>query len=403
MNYFSLLGLGNLCTLIVNRGTLRRGSFLVSGLCWCRVRTMNDEFGTSVDSAGPSMPVQISGWRDLLPPPGELALEVQTQQMAERAVAIRMDKKNETESLRAMEAVEEKRSEFRERYETARKEKIAKGQLELSVSYQINDELRKDQKTRAKPPRLSLILKCDVEGTLQAIKTVLDSYNANDQVQLDIVSTGVGSLNESELELAAETKAHIFCFNNNASQRLSMMAKDLKVPLHQFNVIYSLVAHLKALLTERIPAVTERRLVAEGTVLAEYRIPDGLQKKQPVAGLRVDWGKMERDNTIWRFTRQKKMVKEREENAKSAANLRGQKQSEEEAGAKEPELVTVTLYEGKIQSMQREKLAVTSASVEMNIGVTVEDKNIRYKEDDHVEVFEDVQLMQQLNWTPPGF
>uniref|UniRef100_A0A914HSJ8 Tr-type G domain-containing protein n=1 Tax=Globodera rostochiensis TaxID=31243 RepID=A0A914HSJ8_GLORO len=370
------------------------GSFLVSGVCWARVRTMNDEFGASVDSAGPSTPVQVSGWRDLLPPPGELALEMDSQQKAQEAVAYRKEKKREAEMLKEMETIEEKRSQLRQHYETARKEKITKGETELSVSYQMQEELRKADSAQPKAPRFPLLLKCDVEGTLQAVQTVLDLYDANDRVQLDIVDTGVGALNENDLELAGQTGAHIFCFNVHVSKRLSLMAKDQNVPLHQFNVIYKLVDRLKELLSDHLPIVKERQLVAEGTVLTEYRIMDGLKKKQPVAGLRVDWGRMEKDDVIWRFTRQKKVVKEGDANAKAAATS---------AGADSPKFGTVTIYEGPIQSMQREKSVISSASAEMNIGVTVEDKNIRYKPDDRVEVFKDVQLPQQLNWNPPGF
>ncbi|KAI3415695.1 hypothetical protein GPALN_005287 [Globodera pallida] len=356
-----------------------------------------------VDSAGPSTPVQVSGWRDFLPPPGELALEMDNQQKAQEAVAYRKEKKREAEMLKEMETIEEKRSQLRQHYETARKEKITKGEMELSVSYKIQEELRRADSAQPKAPRFPLLLKCDVEGTLQAVQTVLDSYDANDQVQLDIVATGVGALNENELELAAQTGAHIFCFNVHVSQRLSLMAKDQNVPLHQFNVIYKLVDRLKELLAEHIPIVKERQLVAEGTVLTEYRIMDGLKKKQPVAGLRVDWGRMEKDGFIWRFTRQKKVVKEGDANAKAAATSAGAQRPNEAAGAEPPKFVTVTIYEGPIQSMQREKSVISSASAEMNIGVTVEDKNIRYKEDDRVEVFKDVQLPQQLNWNPPGF
>uniref|UniRef100_A0A183CA66 Tr-type G domain-containing protein n=1 Tax=Globodera pallida TaxID=36090 RepID=A0A183CA66_GLOPA len=343
------------------------------------------------------------GWRDLLPPPGELALEMDNQQKAQEAVAYRKEKKREAEMLKEMETIEEKRSQLRQHYETARKEKITKGEMELSVSYKIQEELRRADSAQPKAPRFPLLLKCDVEGTLQAVQTVLDSYDANDQVQLDIVATGVGALNENELELAAQTGAHIFCFNVHVSQRLSLMAKDQNVPLHQFNVIYKLVDRLKELLAEHIPIVKERQLVAEGTVLTEYRIMDGLKKKQPVAGLRVDWGRMEKDGFIWRFTRQKKVVKEGDANAKAAATSAGAQRPNEAAGAEPPKFVTVTIYEGPIQSMQREKSVISSASAEMNIGVTVEDKNIRYKEDDRVEVFKDVQLPQQLNWNPPGF
>ena len=91
-------------------------------------------------------------------------------------------------------------------------------------------------------------------------------------------------------------------FNSPVNYRIQELAKQKNVPLEQFHVIYKLVERLKELLNAQLKPLTERRLLGAGTVIHEYRLADGAKKRQPVAGIRVDWGTMERSGT-WRFVR----------------------------------------------------------------------------------------------------
>lgn len=162
---------------------------------------------------------------------------------------------------------------------------------------------------------MPIILKCDVDGTKQALQDVLATYDAHDQVRLEIVASNVGPLNEQDLELADDTGgtteelmaihsilAHILAFNSPINYRIQELAKQKNVQMEQFHVIYKLVERLKELLNERLTPITERRLLGAGTVIHEYRLADGAKKRQPIAGIRVDWGTMEKSG-IWRFVR----------------------------------------------------------------------------------------------------
>lgn len=90
----TLQGLGKLCTMIVSRGTLKKGSVIVAGNTWGKVRSMVDEFGKQMTEAGPSTPVKIAGWRDDLPAPGETILEVENEVRARKVVQLRQERED---------------------------------------------------------------------------------------------------------------------------------------------------------------------------------------------------------------------------------------------------------------------------------------------------------------------
>ncbi|PAV58863.1 hypothetical protein WR25_08863 isoform A [Diploscapter pachys] len=120
-------GIGKVTTLVVARGTLRKGAVLVGGATWCKVRTMTDENGKEMKEAGPGTPVRISGWRDDLPNPGDLIIEAESTDKATKAVAYRVAKEMETKAKKDWGEIEEKRRVAREEYVANRKELYSKG------------------------------------------------------------------------------------------------------------------------------------------------------------------------------------------------------------------------------------------------------------------------------------
>ena len=218
-------GLGKVCTMIVRRGTLRKGAILVAGRTWARVRTLHDEFGNPLAEAGPSMPVRVAGWRDELPSPGDLILEIATggEAHAQQIVAYRETRLQDVKAdqayvckilvahafyvhkSRLQEKIEAQREADRERYLANRQEKHAKGWRYGSTIRGI--EHRKHRFTKASDedakPTVRLILRTDVDGTLEAIQQVLDSY-ADPSVDLVLVDAAVGPPIEEIVEIAAE-------------------------------------------------------------------------------------------------------------------------------------------------------------------------------------------------------
>ncbi|KAI6226839.1 Tr-type G domain-containing protein [Aphelenchoides besseyi] len=362
-------GLGKVCTMIVKRGTLKNGAVLIAGTTWGKVRTMQDEFGKAVRSAGPSTPVRIAGWRDELPSPGEVILEVpEGESRAMEIAKLRSEREINKKAELEQDVIEAKRSVERKIYEENRAKKFQKGFAYGSTLRLIHHKIHKHTKERTEDthPTIRLILRTDVDGTLEAIQNVLDTYDSP-EVDLQIVDAAVGPPIEEIVEIAAEFKAIIYCFNTSISANVRKMAIEKNVQIEQFNVIYRLVAALKEKLDQVYGPTIERKLVAEGHVLKQFLITDRLRKKLPIAGTLVDWGVMKKSN-IYRFIRKGDII-----------------------------------YEGTIESLKHEEEFVSEAKINTEVGIALGDKSVRFKEDDQVEAYEEVTVERHVNWHPPGF
>ncbi|VDM42319.1 unnamed protein product [Toxocara canis] len=322
-------GVGKVCTVIVQRGTLTKGCVLVAGTSWAKVRLMTDEFNRIVKEAGPSSPIRVAGWRDSLPSPGERIIQVDSEARAQRAVEYRISKKMEQKA-------------------------------ELDWEHRLEKEVSDGK------PCLKMMIHSDVDGTLEALLKVLETYTSQ-KVELQLVDFGVGPPCEKDIELAAGTGAIIYCFNTMIGAPIKRLADRLNVPVERFNVIYHLVDDLKSRLSACLPDEIEHKLVAEGRVLKEFLISDRGRKKKPIAGVRVIWGNFTKSN-IYRFQRG-----------------------------------NTVYYEGNVESMKCEAESVTSAKTNEEVGLALANKAIRFEEGDVVNVYEKIAVKQTIDWNPPGF
>uniref|UniRef100_A0A7E4VST8 Tr-type G domain-containing protein n=1 Tax=Panagrellus redivivus TaxID=6233 RepID=A0A7E4VST8_PANRE len=364
-------GLGKVCTMVVQRGTVKRGSVLVAGTAWGRVRSLTDEHNKTLKEAGPSTPARISGWRENLPPPGEAILEVESEQRAQEVIEFRRRRIMDERAEKDRDVIEARRSEEREIYLQNRQKLLNKGMRYGSTYHHV---VMKEAKKRAmeatseptEKPVLRVIIRSDVDGTLEALLNVLDTYDSQ-LCDLQIVDFGVGAPIDNHIELAAETNAVIYCFNTPISAGIRTLANSKDVTVEQFNVIYRLIDALKDKLSSQIPPKTELKQVGEGHVLKEFLITDRGKKKQPIAGCLVDWGVFKK-TSIFRVLRGSEIV-----------------------------------YEGPVESLKCENEFVSQAKTNTEVGVFLSDKNIRFKEDDTIEVLDKETVPQVIDWHPAGF
>ncbi|KAF8383541.1 hypothetical protein PRIPAC_72683 [Pristionchus pacificus] len=360
-------GLGKVCTVLVSRGTLRKGKILVAGTAYTRVRTMTDEHGKEVNEALPGAPLRISGWKDSLPSPGDIVLEASDSNRAEKAIKWRKRIEMEEKAEKDWMETEGSRKADREKYLEMRQALLNRGQRFGSTLRHIahkKEQLRKSEDDGH--PKLKILLRTDVEGSLEAILEVISTYSST-RCNLQLVDFGVGPPTEKEIEMAETAGAMLYTFNVDTPSSIRRCASESGVEIRPFNVVYRLVDALKDDLSKALPEETERVLIGEGHVLKEFLISDRNRKKQPIAGVLVDWGDFQR-NCVFRFSR----------------------------GGE-------AYYEGSIESMKCNLEVVSSAKTNTEVGLALDDKKIRFKEDDTVEVFEEKQVKQTIDWFPPGF
>ncbi len=253
-------GRGSTATVIVERGTLKNGDALVCGEVYCRVKTMVDDRGKILKSAGPATPVKVAGWSST---PGSGAkFEVV---------------KNEREAKRMAEAAaeERKRSEFSDTQDA-------------SKAATVEDLFEAIATTKKKS--LRVIIKADVHGSAEALADSLKLIEST-KVDLKVLSTGVGMITKNDVSLASASEAALVGFNVKLDNGVLGLAKHHGVRIIQHNIIYELIATVEEAMTDLLDAELHERK----TGAAEVRQIFNIGKNRYVAGCMITEGKIIRD------------------------------------------------------------------------------------------------------------
>ncbi|XP_078413069.1 translation initiation factor IF-2, mitochondrial isoform X3 [Cetorhinus maximus] len=195
-------GKGPVTTAIIQRGTLTKGCVLVAGKSWAKVRLMFDENNKPMKTAGPSTPVEIVGWKEL-PSAGDEILEVESEQRAREVLDWRKYVETQEKNKDDFEVIEAKQKEH---YETYKKERESFSSMNWrqrkSAMYKANKHLmatRPKERTEIDEHSLPIIVKGDVDGSVEAILNILDGYDADEQCKLKLVHFGVGDISENDI------------------------------------------------------------------------------------------------------------------------------------------------------------------------------------------------------------
>jgi translation initiation factor IF-2 len=252
-------GKGPVATILVLSGTLRRGDVLLVGAVFGRVRAMLDENGKAVDSAGPSIPVEIQGLTDV-PAAGDESMVLLDERKAREIALFRQGK-------------------FRD-------VKLAKQQaakLENMFEQMAEGEIR----------ALPLIIKADVQGSQEALVQSLNKLSTG-EVKVTVVHAGVGGISESDINLAAASKAVVIGFNTRADVGARKAAESLGVDIRYYNIIYAAVDEVKAALSGML--APEKREVILG--LVEIRQVFRISRIGAIAGCMVLSGLVKRNASV---------------------------------------------------------------------------------------------------------
>ncbi len=250
-------GRGPVATVLVQTGTLLPGDIIVAGNEWGRVRALVDDRGRHVEEAGPAMPVEVLGLQG-------------TPQAGDRFAAVNNE-------ARAREI-----TEYRQRL--ARDKAVAKhagqrGSLEQMMSQLQTSGLKE----------FPLIIKGDVQGSIEAISAALDKLGT-DEVRARIVHSGAGAITESDVTLAETSGAAIIGFNVRANPQARQAAEQAGIDIRYYNIIYNLVDDVKAAMSGLLSPERRETFLGNAEILEVFHIT----KVGKVAGCRVTEGRVER-------------------------------------------------------------------------------------------------------------
>ena len=250
-------GRGPVATILVQRGTLRVGALVVAGSHWGRVRAFIDDKGQAVETAGPSMPVEVLGFSGA-PEAGDRVAVVGTEARA-REIA-----------------------EYRERQR--REKAVARGP---AVRTSLSDMMSNLKATGRK--ELPLVLKGDVQGSVEAISAAVEKLG-NEEVVARVIHAGVGGVTESDVTLAEASKAVIVGFNVRAHKEARDLAEHAGIEIRYYNIIYNLVDDVKAALSGMLSPTLRETMLGNAQILELFHI----SKIGSVAGCRVTDGVVQR-------------------------------------------------------------------------------------------------------------
>jgi len=270
-------GRGAVATVIVQRGTLKVGDTLLCGSAYCRVRSLLDSLGRQVKSAPPSTPVRVIGWVE-----------------APEVGAKFESRKNERA---AKKEAEEYEHQLKLRLASQQQEG-PEGKSEGSPS--IEDLFAAIEKQEKKS--LSVLLKADVAGSLEALASSLEAIDS-EKVDLDIIHQDVGHISKNDVELAKASGATIIGFNTRMENGVQGLAKHHGVMIYQHNIIYELIHIVQDAMADLLePELVEKKLGS-----AEVRQVFSIGKGRKVAGCMVVEGHIRRDG-FGRLIRGDKMI-----------------------------------------------------------------------------------------------
>lgn len=313
-------GRGPVATVLIQSGELHKGDMVLAGLEYGRVRALLNDNGQTIDVAGPSMPVQVLGLSGI-PRAGDEVLVVPDERKA-REVAL-----------------------FRQgRYRDVKLARKTGSSLEGMFS----------QMGEAETKKLAIVLKADVQGSVEAITDALTKLST-DEVKVDVLASGVGGITESDVNLALASRAIIIGFNVRAESSAKRIVDQENIDMRYYSVIYDLVDEVKKALSGLLAPEFKEEIVGVAEVRDVFRSP----KYGAIAGCMVIEGTVKRNNPI-RVLRN-----------------------------------NIVIYEGSLESLRRFKDDVLEVRQGTECGIGVKNYN-DVKPGDKIEVFETIEVKRQL-------
>ena len=311
---------GTVATLIVQLGQLRKGDILLTGTTYGKVRAMFNEVGEEVMQAGPSTPVEILGLTEV-PSAGDDAMVVADDRKAREVASYRLE----------------------------RDKKLKLAQAQATNVENLFSQLQND-----KVKTLHIVLKADVQGSVEAIRESLSKLN-NEEVAVKLIASGVGGISESDVNLARTSNAMVIGFNVRADSGARGLVEREGLMMKYYSVIYHVLDDIKQLLSGMLDPKIEEKIVGTAQVRDVFRS----SKIGAIAGCMVQEGLVKRNRPI-------RVLRD-----------------------------NIVIYEGELESLRRFKEDVSEVRNGMECGIGVKHYN-DVKVGDQIEVFEVNEITREL-------
>lgn len=279
----SIKQVGKSASVLVKRGTLRLGDYIVAGKTWAKIRVLRNEAGVEIAVAPPGTPVEVLGWRDL-PEAGEQILQSPDEGKAKTAIEYRQEM---AERLESSAQLAEHEQRIREK---AAADEAAAAAAANGVEAPVED---------AEPGVIlqNIIVKADVAGSVEAVCGTVQEIG-NHEVQTKVLRSSVGPISEYDVDHAATSKSIIVNFNNAIAPHIRQRADENKVRIIDHSVIYHVADEIKDALSDLLPHTITHRVLGEADILQVFAINLKKRVSQNIAGCKIRNGAIKRTSTV---------------------------------------------------------------------------------------------------------
>ena len=313
-------GRGAVMSVLVQQGTLRKGDIILAGLEYGRIRALFDETGKQIESAGPSIPVEILGLSGVAQA-GDDFMVVPDEKRAREVAAFRQAKHREAKLARQAPKLED-----------------------------LLQRIESDKTATT----LNLVLKADVQGSVEALRSTLTDLS-NAEVKINIISSGIGGINESDVNLAIASNAIIIAFNVRANVEARKLMESNSIDVHYHNIIYDVINQVKKAISGALAPEIQERVVGMAQVREVFRS----SKTGTIAGCMVIEGVVKRNFPI-------RVLRD-----------------------------NVVVFEGQLESLRRFKDDASEVRNGMECGISVKNYN-DVKAGDQIEVYERIEIKREI-------
>jgi translation initiation factor IF-2 len=288
----SIKSMGKVATVLVRRGTMRPGDFIVAGKTWARIRCLRNEAGIEITEAGPGTPVEIDGWKEQ-PEAGDEVLQAPTESKAKSVIEYRLERAERDKMAEDMKAINEARKleqGKREREKLEAEAAVDGTEADVSPTDAVKDETRG-------PKPIQFIVKGDVSGSVEAVVDSISSIG-NAEVQPHVLRSGVGQLSEFDVEHAAAAGGCLINFNTPIDPNIVRQAHAAKVKIIDHNIIYRLMDEVKATLSEHLQPLVTQRVLGEADIAQVFEITVKGRHQKSIAGCKVKNGTVSKNAKV---------------------------------------------------------------------------------------------------------
>ncbi|MCP4469697.1 MAG: translation initiation factor IF-2 [Gammaproteobacteria bacterium] len=313
-------GRGPVATVLVQSGSLKQGQMLLAGTQFGRVRAMYDESSNSIKTAGPSMPAVVLGLSGV-PNAGDEVFVVENERKAREFAATRDSR------IRESKLADQHKAKLQGMFDAMEEGQVAE---------------------------INVLIKADVQGSSEAIRESLQKLST-DEVRAKLVATGVGGINESDINLAAASDAIVIGFNVRADAAAKRVAGEHGIEIRYYSVIYDIIDDVKSIMSGMLSPESQETIIGLAEVKDVFRSP----KFGDVAGSIVVEGVVRKGQPI-------RVLRD-----------------------------NVVIYEGELESLRRFKDPVEEVRMGTECGIAVKNYN-DVKPGDQIEVFERTEVARSL-------